>query len=155
VAAFSLPGTPMDTARSQALEGECLIAAGRKADAVAVLMEAEQTLHELGTERFRAEAARALRRLGRRPPPRAPVAEPARAAPAPAAAPALGTLSPREREIALLVHRELSNREIAEELFLSEKTVQTHLRNIFHKLGVSSRVAVAVAVEQGAGSPGQ
>ena len=54
----------------------------------------------------------------------------------------------REREIAELVHREHSNREIAEELFLSEKTVQTHLRNIFVKLGVSSRVAVAVAIEQ-------
>jgi DNA-binding NarL/FixJ family response regulator len=41
------------------------------------------------------------------------------------------------------------NREIAAELFLSEKTVETHLRNIFAKLGVSSRRDVASAVKQG------
>ena len=38
-------------------------------------------------------------------------------------------------------------REIAAELYLSTKTVETHLRNLFHKLGVSSRVEVARAVE--------
>jgi len=143
VAAFEALGTPFDAARSRALEGECLAAAGRRADAVTALQEAEATLHELGVERYRAEAARALRRLGRRTPPRG--------AAGPGAGPGPGgleALSARELEIAELVHRELSNREIAETLFLSEKTVQTHLRNIFVKLGVSSRVAVAVAIEQ-------
>ena len=37
---------------------------------------------------------------------------------------------------------------IAAALFLSGKTVESHMRNIFHKLGVSSRVEVARAVEQ-------
>jgi DNA-binding NarL/FixJ family response regulator len=50
-------------------------------------------------------------------------------------------LSPREREVLALVARGDTNREIAGELFLSEKTVARHLSNIFTKLGVSSRSA--------------
>ena len=47
-----------------------------------------------------------------------------------------------------LVTDRKTNREIAAELFLSDKTVESHLRNIFVKLGVSSRVEVARAVER-------
>ena len=42
----------------------------------------------------------------------------------------------------------MTNREIAAALFLSDKTVESHVRNIFFKLGVSSRVDVARAVER-------
>lgn len=58
-------------------------------------------------------------------------------------------LTDREREVLALVASGATNREIAERLFLSEKTVESHLRNVFAKLGVSSRVAVAQAVERG------
>ena len=59
---------------------------------------------------------------------------------------ALAELSPREREVAALIASGSKNREIAAELFLSEKTVESHIRNIFAKLGVSSRASVAGAV---------
>jgi pimeloyl-ACP methyl ester carboxylesterase/DNA-binding CsgD family transcriptional regulator len=58
-----------------------------------------------------------------------------------AAAPA--TLSRREREVASLVARGLSNREIAGRLYLSERTVDNHVHHILDKLGFDSRVQVA------------
>ena len=59
----------------------------------------------------------------------------------------VASLTKRELEIALLVTDRKTNREIAAELFLSGKTVESHLRHIFNKLGVSSRVEVARTVE--------
>ena len=49
-------------------------------------------------------------------------------------------LTPREIEILQFLARGLSNREIAEALYISERTVQTHLTNIFAKMQVSSRL---------------
>lgn len=61
-----------------------------------------------------------------------------------------GGLSEREVEVLVLVARGHTNRSIAEELFISEKTVTSHLTHIFTKLGVSSRAAAtAYAYERG------
>jgi DNA-binding CsgD family transcriptional regulator len=61
-----------------------------------------------------------------------------------------GGLTPREREVARLVAEGKSNREIAETLVLSERTVENHVGNILMKLGFDSRAQVAVwAVEKG------
>jgi non-specific serine/threonine protein kinase len=57
-------------------------------------------------------------------------------------------LSPREQEVAALVARGLTNRQIGERLTLSERTVDTHVRNIMGKLAVNSRAQIAAwAVE--------
>jgi DNA-binding NarL/FixJ family response regulator len=57
-------------------------------------------------------------------------------------------LTERELQVARLVVDRRTNAEIAAELYLSTKTVETHLRNLFHKLGVSSRVEVARVIER-------
>jgi DNA-binding NarL/FixJ family response regulator len=57
--------------------------------------------------------------------------------------------------VARLVVDRKTNPQIAAELFLSQKTVETHLRNIFRKVGVSTRVELARVVERadGVGGP--
>ena len=60
------------------------------------------------------------------------------------------TLSAREREVLTLVAKGTSNRAIAQELFISEATVKTHLTHIFGKLEVADRAAaVATAYDRG------
>jgi two-component system, NarL family, nitrate/nitrite response regulator NarL len=51
-------------------------------------------------------------------------------------------LTDREREILKLIAKEYSNKDIAEELFISERTVETHRKNIFKKTGTSSLVGL-------------
>jgi DNA-binding NarL/FixJ family response regulator len=51
-------------------------------------------------------------------------------------------LTDREREIVKLIAKEYSNRDIAEALFISERTVETHRKNIFRKTGTSSLVGL-------------
>jgi ATP/maltotriose-dependent transcriptional regulator MalT len=57
-------------------------------------------------------------------------------------------LTAREREVALLVARGLTNRRIAQELSISERTVENHIGKIFKKLGFSSRSQIAAWVAQ-------
>jgi RNA polymerase sigma factor (sigma-70 family) len=64
--------------------------------------------------------------------------------------PAFTELSPREREILLLIADGLSNADIAERLGISEKTVRNHVSNVFDKLGVWTRAqAIVFARERG------
>jgi DNA-binding NarL/FixJ family response regulator len=55
-------------------------------------------------------------------------------------------LTPRERQVAELAADGLSNREIAEKLFVTLKTVEWHLRNAFTKLEVASRTELRAAL---------
>ena len=128
----------LQAAFSRSLEGRALAAAGEREQAIAVLRQAEQELDACGSVRVRDEMRRELRRLGARAEPRGPAAGDS----------GIDALTKRELEIAGLVTDRMTNREIAAALFLSDKTIESHMRNIFHKLGVSSRVDVARAVER-------
>src|SRR5439155_12641354 len=52
-------------------------------------------------------------------------------------------LTAQERQVAALVRQGLSNRDVAAQLFVSPRTVDFHLRNLFSKLGVSSRTELS------------
>jgi DNA-binding NarL/FixJ family response regulator len=140
VAQLEQAGMVTETARAQFLTGLALAAADQRDAALDMLRAAAQTFESVGNRRRRAEAEHEMRRLGER--------LHRRTAPGDGAGIGLDALTEREREIAALVVDRRTNAEIAAELFLSLKTVETHLRNIFRKLGVSSRVEVARAVER-------
>ncbi len=132
-------GHRLEQLRAQLLLGRAL---EDRAEAVRVLRDAELALDVGGAHLLRDQARRELRRLGHR-------VESARRRPEGGAA-GLPGLSAREREVVALVAAGRTNPAIAAELFLSVKTVETHLRNVFGKLGVSSRAEVAAAFASGA-----
>jgi DNA-binding NarL/FixJ family response regulator len=66
----------------------------------------------------------------------------------------LGALTPREREILVLVAEGRSNKEIAAELVISERTARTHVSNLLGKLNLASRTQAAlVAIREGLVEP--
>jgi ATP/maltotriose-dependent transcriptional regulator MalT len=142
VAAADAVGAKLQAAFARLALGRALVAADDRMTAIAILREAEQDFAACGSHRARDEARRELRKLGARAEPRGPAA---------AEDSGVGALTKREREIAGLVTDRMTNREIAAELFLSDKTVESHIRNIFMKLGVSSRVDVARTIERSRG----
>jgi DNA-binding CsgD family transcriptional regulator len=137
-------GARLDEARARLLAGRALAAAGEPGRAQAELRSSERMLHECGALRWRDEAGRELRKLGARVERRRRGGQTAEKG--------VASLSDREREVAELVRDRKTNPEIAGELYLSKKTVETHLRNIFRKLDAASRVDVARAMEREAGS---
>lgn len=67
----------------------------------------------------------------------------------------LEDLTPREREVVTLIARGYKYREVSESLGISQKTLETHMRNVFEKLGVASRSEVTrLAFETGFVQPG-
>jgi DNA-binding NarL/FixJ family response regulator len=124
--------------------GQALAALGERKAAIEALREAERELDACGSVRVRDEARRALRKLGARAESRGPAATDVSG---------VGALSRREREICELITARMTNKEIAAQLFLSEKTIESHVRNAFFKLGASSRVQVARIMELSGDEP--
>ena len=130
----------LDAAVSRLLAGRALAQAGERDRAVEQLESARPRVAACGADRWRQEAEHELRKLGH--------GVHRRTRPGKAGGAGVETLSERELQLARLVVDRRTNPEIAAALFLSQKTVESHLRNMFRKLGVSSRVELARAVEQ-------
>jgi predicted ATPase/DNA-binding CsgD family transcriptional regulator len=96
----------------------------------------------LGTSRFERELA-AGARLSRDGAVRLALGEPGRLAAPASHSSGAGLLAKREAEVARLVADGLSNKEIGARLFISEHTVDSHVRSILNKLGVNSRARIA------------
>jgi DNA-binding NarL/FixJ family response regulator len=140
-AAADQAGAVVEIAWSRMLAGRALGRAGESARASAELWAAAAAFETCGATRHRDEVEQELRKQGHR--------IHRRSRPGMGDRRGLEALSDRELEVARLVVARKTNAEIAAELFLSIKTVETHLRNLFQKLGVSSRVEVARTVERG------
>ncbi|HKP17231.1 MAG TPA: AAA family ATPase [Gaiellaceae bacterium] len=131
-------GAQLKAAQARLTAGKALAATGDRARAVETLERARTELGACGAQRDRDEALRELRKLGRRV-----SREGARGK-----GDGVASLSRREREIADLIAIGRTNREIAAQLFLSEKTIEWHVANVFRKLGVSKRAAVGAVLER-------
>ena len=128
---------PFDLARIRLYHGERLRRAKAAAQAREQLAAAAHLFQRLGAAPWAERAAQEMRACGgHRPgPPQS----------------ASATLTPQQWEIASLAAAGLTNKQIAEKLFLSPRTVSTHLYQLFPKLGVTSRAALRDALENLAG----
>jgi DNA-binding CsgD family transcriptional regulator len=128
------PGSRTDLARAHLVYGEWLRRAGRRVDARRQLRTAHEMLRDMGLEAFAQRAGRELRATG----------ETARKR----TVETRGDLTPQEHQIARLACDGLSNPEIGARLFISPRTVEWHLRKIFIKLDITSRVALRDALPE-------
>jgi ATP/maltotriose-dependent transcriptional regulator MalT len=133
-------GAPIEAALSRTIAGRAFAETGEKDRAVAELQRAAAQLDACGARHYRDQAERELGKLGHRPHRRTRPGRPGAAG--------IESLTERELQVARLVTDRKTNPQIAAELFLSQKTVETHLRNIFRKMGVTTRTALARAVER-------
>ncbi|MFF4727352.1 LuxR C-terminal-related transcriptional regulator [Streptomyces mirabilis] len=128
---------PFDAARIRLLSGERLRHTRATNESRMQLTQALATFQELGAAPWAERAQRELRAAGRAAPPRE-----------------ADSLTAQERQIADLAAQGLTNKEIAERLALSSRTIGTHLYRIFPKLGVTKRAALRDALDT-ARRPGQ
>ncbi|MFI7638362.1 LuxR C-terminal-related transcriptional regulator [Nonomuraea sp. NPDC049400] len=119
---------PFDEARTRLVYGEWLRRNKRRAEARAQLQAAMEVFDQLGAAPWSARAAAELRATGAAPVRRTDT---------------LGELTPQELHVVRLAATGASNREIGAQLFLSPRTVASHLYKAFPKLGVSSRAELA------------
>jgi ATP/maltotriose-dependent transcriptional regulator MalT len=117
--------TPFEAARTNLCLGERRRRARRRSEARVPLRSSLDTFERLSAEPWARHARAELRASGARPRSHDPSP--------------LSDLTPRELQVALVVADGATNREAASQLFLSPKTVDYHLQNIFRKLGVRSR----------------
>jgi DNA-binding CsgD family transcriptional regulator len=122
-------GRPFERARTELALGECLRRARRRAEARGYLRAALTQFEALGAEPWADRARAELRASGESARKRDPST--------------LDQLTAQEVHIAQLVAEGHTNRDVAGQLFLSPRTIEFHLRNVFRKLGVSSRTELA------------
>jgi DNA-binding CsgD family transcriptional regulator len=122
----------LEFARALVDHGRLLREVGTPADARTVLQRARELASECGATVLEGEAAAELVAAGSRP---------RRISTRGTAA-----LTPGERRTAELVAEGMTNREVAQALFVTQKTVEAHLARVFRKLGISSRVQLKAAL---------
>jgi DNA-binding CsgD family transcriptional regulator/tetratricopeptide (TPR) repeat protein len=120
---------PFDSARIHLLYGEHLRRERRRTDARIQLRAALDAFEAFRAEPWAERARTELRATGETARKRDPST--------------VSQLTPQELQVARLVSDGLSNKEVAAQLFLSPRTIDSHLRNVFAKLGVTSRVQLA------------
>ena len=146
--AFDASGEPYEAARARFRLAAVLLARGDRDAAAVELDRAHRAADRLDAVPLRT-AVEDLARRGRVDLARANGGS-GRAAGRPGVQDGLVPLTPREREVIRLVADGLTNRQVGERLFISEKTASVHVSNLLAKLNASGRAeAVAIAARQG------